>query len=324
MRRLQHSAPFLLVATLLLASAAGAGDATPPAADVVDRVAQAYYAVPRGERRESTGVLSGIVVDRRGRAIAGARLVVKKPASLRVIGESTTDDAGRFRIPRVPKRVNVVTVTADGFVRWSVESRIAAEGVTIPLDREVDDVFLSSLPAVADPEERLWGVLELVGARQFGLTLRDVHPYIGGLRPDLRLIASSPAFARADDRGTPADRARRLLTWWADPADADLTASWLAAHDSLRPPPTKLRSPFVDGLCSVWADVHFEDEEIPARGRTAHGCFERRLSKDGSRAHLTFWVRYAHWGYEMELVAINKGEWELVLIGDGVIDHFEH
>lgn len=193
----------------------------------VDRVAGVYYVVPRAEALEWSGTLSGLVVDRRGRGVPNAVVTVQDVPGSEILGRTATDDRGRFRIESLPEQADSVTVIGNGFVRWALDGQKAADNVAIPLDRIVDKAFFEALPTLEDPVERLWAVMELVGARQIQLEMDAVHAHIGSVRQELRLIASSLTSARIDDHsgGSPASRARRLLAWWADPADADLYSS---------------------------------------------------------------------------------------------------
>ena len=210
-------------------------------------VAERYYArLPETgdgkSHRPPQPTATGLVVDRRGRPVADARVVIECGSDERH-GEGRTGSDGRFEILYShPEEKMGLTVTAPGFTRWAVAAVYDPHelaGYRVRLDRELGRDFLTSLVAEPDPESRIWGLLEIVGERQFGLEVADAFPYLGALRADLLAIVKSQAFARPDDEprpGSPDKQARRLLAFWADPADEPLVRDWLRASAILPVP----------------------------------------------------------------------------------------
>jgi hypothetical protein len=311
----------------------------PPApelsADVVAAVAAAYYARPDGPPAPSKAPakggaaagadLAGLVTDRRGRPVAGARVVAEVERGAPSL-ETTTDADGRYRVPAPGLGDGVsLTVTAPGFERWSVSTVRATDGsVDVRLDRALDDGLWRDLAAAADPAERLWLALEVVGARTMGaVEAPAVFAHLGALRAELRAVAQSTAFARPDDRiFSPRGRALSLLAAWGDPADAALVAPWRAETRGVLPLPTQTRAATIGAVCALWADDHFRREKVETR--TWHACDEPVLSADGARALTEFRVRYAHWGYSQLLFLVKESEgWRLHLARDHVTEHYD-
>jgi hypothetical protein len=72
----------------------------------------------------------------------------------------------------------------------------------------------------------------------------------------------SSAKTTDDMNEAPADRARQLLAWWADPADADLLAGWLEKQRGIRPVTPALAAASEVEVCSQWAAEHFQREGV--------------------------------------------------------------
>jgi len=66
------------------------------------------------QAQENTGALSGVVKDETGAALPGARVSISSPTLVRPL-QSTTDQAGVYRFPKLPIGSYTVTVEQNGF-----------------------------------------------------------------------------------------------------------------------------------------------------------------------------------------------------------------
>lgn len=334
--RLPPAAALLVVALLplRLAASPAAPPPLPLTEPTVAAVARAYYGLvppsrPAVEAFAPTPGLSGRVTDRRGRPVEGAQVVVEpRGGAATPAVETTTDGSGRYAVAPPagePGGELTLTVTAPGFARWALATARPADGrLDARLDRALDEPFWTALAAAAEPVERLWLLLEVIGARQMGAPAPTVvYPHVGALRADLGAVARSTAFAPPDDRAfTPRDRALALLAAWGDPADADLVAPYLERTPALRPGPPEAVGPTIDAVCARWADDHFAREKVETR--TWHACDVPVTAPDGRHAVAVFRVRYAHWGYS-HLLFLRKDDagWRLHLAGEHEREHYE-
>lgn len=291
--------------------------------------AERYYAGLTETRdaktpRPSQPVATGLVVDRRGRPVADARVVIEDWDDERH-GEGRTGPDGRFEIPYSnPEKEMGLTVTAPGFARWAMAATFEPHelvGYRVRLDREIGSDFLSSLVAETDPESRMWGLMEIVGHRQFSVEVADVFPSIGALRPDLLAIVKSQAFTRPDDEprpGSPDERARELLAYWADPADEPLVRKWKRAHS--RPVP-ELGNEDLFAACGAWATESYRRQKIED-SPPPFFCDVRAADAENTRTLVDLRIRYANWGYEERLVFVREGKvWKLRFVARGAIHH---
>ena len=94
--------------------------------DTHDKVAKAYYAqvqkaaeekAQKPDSRAMPKMATGVVVDRQGKGVSGATILVKNYATDEVLGKGTTDETGRFQITlsKQPYKGLTLTVTKDGF-----------------------------------------------------------------------------------------------------------------------------------------------------------------------------------------------------------------
>ena len=292
-------------------------------------VAGRYYALLKeaGERVEepsrpsaSPPHVTGIVVDRRGRPVASAQVVVQSWGEEQ-FGAGRTGADGRFDIQLTRKTDEDLglTVTAPGFARWAVAGSYKPHqlvGYRVRLDRELGRDFMTALAAEPDPESRIWGLLEIVGDRQLGFKVAAVFPYLGALRADLRAIVESKAFTRPDDpprEGSPDDQARELLAYWGDPADEPLVGAWMRVRRGVRSVP-----PFTGddlfSVCGTYAQYTSQQEDVAPR----FSCLEAAADAARTRALYDLNVRYAHWGYTEHLVLKREGTaWKLRFVVEG-------
>ncbi|HSN87336.1 MAG TPA: carboxypeptidase-like regulatory domain-containing protein, partial [Thermoanaerobaculia bacterium] len=183
------------------------GEPEDPKALAARAVAERYYAGLSRTRdgksaRPAQPMATGLVVDLRGRPVDYARVVVECGAG-EIHGEGRTGADGRFEIPYShPEEKMGLTVTAPGFTRWAVAAVYEPHELVdyrVRLDREIGRHFMKSLVAEPDPESRIWGLLEILGSRQFSYDIAEVFPFLGALRADLLAILESRAFIRPDD-----------------------------------------------------------------------------------------------------------------------------
>lgn len=337
MRVASRPPTFILLAAfaLMLSTAASATSATPP--EVFVTVAERYYALlaaataqeaPALERSqraiwtppaEVPAEATGIVVDLEGQPVAGARVVVGG-ADAEADGLTVVDGTFRIALHDRSYRMLDLEVTAPGFDRWAFTAFYGGvQGERVQLSRTLNKDWLAAVAGEPQPERRVWQLLEIVGNRP-GSSLDPVAVFagLGALRPDLRALVASRAFERLDDMNdAPADRARELLAWWADPADADLLAGWLEKRRGFRPVTSTLAAASEGEVCSHWAKEHFQREGVASRPPW-HNCSAVVTDPSGTRMLLRFDVRYAYWGYNQLLVTVREaGAWRLRLVVDG-------
>lgn len=293
--------------------------------ELVARVAERYYEAVALDAGPTTPpapsrTLAVRVVDRRLRPIAGATLVATPWSKEARLGAGTTDADGRATLALTEESGEVcLEVTAPGHARWAMTG--VRTGRTVALARELAAVR-ADVATATDPEERLWLALEAAGAPGLSSDEETIYPAIGALRPELRALAATPAFAREDvGRLSPALRAQRLLALWADPEDEALVATWAKAHTARTP--RGVTGATLAALCAAFADRHFEAEKVTTR--TYNACDrDPPMAPDGSRALLTFRVQYAHWAYDIHLAARKDGDtWRLVHALEGATYHFD-
>ena len=293
---------------------------------VLDRVATSYYgqvemASAKWQEQEAQykqslnagtrpppAAANGRVVDRKGGPIAGAAVVIQSRSADDMLGQCVTDKDGRFAIslmkPTSDRQPELsIIVTHQGQARWA--QRGSFPGVLVRMDRDIVPAYLGAVTTQADPEERLWMLLEIVGSRQMVLDVERLYPAIGTLRPDLLQVIRSGKFAIKDDkRSSPADRARAFLEFWHDPADAELFSSV--------PPSVAISGKTIQEACKRWEDHYF----AKAQGQRPMSSFsEPIVGADKKHGLVTFSVIYAHWGYSMRLVLLYDGRaWNLVMV----------
>ena len=332
-----------LVAGSLFSGPAAATAAEAPVDAAIEAAAKSYYArVREHEKREKAAldrgteamgdesfkppaVATGLVRDRFDEPVPNAKIVVAKEASSdQALGEASTDATGRFRIPLKSNayRGLTLTVTAKGFDRWACGG-IYGGLVDYPvrLDRVVGDACFAAIRAEPDRSRRVSMLLDMVGTRQMGSPeLPLLYPRLGALREDLLAIAQSASFAAKDDRGeSPAERARRLLIFWFDPADEPLIRKWVAQS------PGRLRledksAATIEAVCAAYADWHFGHK----KERTFNRFSEPLFGPDKDHALVEFEVRYADWGYSEYLVLLKqKDRWALKLVAEHMHMHFK-
>ncbi|HSK77022.1 MAG TPA: carboxypeptidase-like regulatory domain-containing protein [Thermoanaerobaculia bacterium] len=307
------------------------GEPENPKALAARAVAERYYAGLSKTRdgksdRPAQPTAMGLVVDLRGRPVDYARVVVECGAG-EIHGEGRTGADGRFEIPYSnPEEKMGLTVTAPGFTRWAVVAVYEPHELVdyrVRLDREIGRHFLKALVAEPDPESRIWGLLEILGSRQFSYDIAEVFPFLGALRADLLAILESRAFTRPDDEprpGSPDEQARELLAFWADPRDEPLVRDWKRAR-SVVLPASELSGEDLFGACTAWAA-----ESCKSRTDTNPPpafCDVKATDAEGTRALVNLSVRYAYWGSEEHLVFVREGKsWKLRLVVQGRISHW--
>jgi hypothetical protein len=295
-------------------------------------VAEAYYAqvqraaeaAKKAEERNSGAMRSetpptpkkatGLVVDRQGRTIPGARVVIEREASDEVLGEGTTNATGGFEVTLSTQSYKglTLTVTKDGFTRWAMDGLYGGiVDYRVRLDREVDDQFLKSLIDENDKERKLWMLLEVVGDRQFSTEIQDIFPHIGALRNELLHFVQSRSFAAKDGCcSSPAEQACCLLAYWHDPADEPMFGRWLKSQKHIAIPTETLADRTIAKVCIQWADQHFSGKN--PEDRTFNVFSTPLVDSTGDHALVEFWVEYKHWGYSQWLVLTRQqGKWQL-------------
>jgi hypothetical protein len=187
-----------------------------------------------------------------------------------------------------------------------------------PLDRQVARIAAETEPARWRPT-----LLGLVRRTLDGtLKLHDLYPHVGQLRGKLLAVLADPAWQQG--RIAPAARARHLLALWHDRRDrAVIDAFLVEAKRYASRAPGGIEGRTLGEAVERWRDHHFRREGIAdPRRRTANWTRILR-GADGRRALVVHSVRYAHWGYEMDLVFTRAGgRWRLHLVLRTRTDHF--
>ncbi len=304
-----------------------------PSFDTHPAVAKAYYAqvqeaAGKAPQKEGSTSIStppkpkkaiGMVVDRQGRAIPGARVMIERESTNDVLGNGTTSATGQFQITLSTQSYKglSLTITKEGFTRWAMGGLYGGiVDYRIRLDREVTDAFLKSLIDEKDKERRLWMLLDLVGDRQFAKEIRDLFPHLGMLRNDLLDLVRSKVFGTKDGRhSSPAERACFFLAYWYDPADEPLFKGWLKDQRHVEYPKKTLAGKTITEVCQQWADHHFVGKK--PEDRTFHTFGKPSLDPTGNHALVEFWVEYKHWGYTQLLVLTKQqGKWQLRFVAE--------
>lgn|GEM_PF-1873961 len=308
-----------------------------PSFDTHGTVAKAYYAevqqateaekksderhskAMRSETLPMPKVATGLVVDRQGTTVPGARVVVEREASDEVLGEGTTNATGKFEVTLSTQsyRGLTLTVTKDGFNRWAMGGLYGGiVGCRVRLDRVIDDTFWKARNAERDGERRLWMLLEIVGDRQFSTEMHDIFPHIGALREELLQLVQSKAFDAKDGRfSSPAETACFLLAYWYDPADEPLFSKWLKNQKHIESPKKTLVGETITEVCTQWADHHFPGKKPEERTFNTFG--KPLVDSTGNHALVEFWVQYKHWGYSQWLVLTKQqAKWQLRFVAE--------
>jgi hypothetical protein len=323
----------VLGCTLFLA----ADESRKPSFPTHETVAKAYYAqvqqaakaekkaqerdanAMRSETPPTPKMATGLVVDRQGRTISGARIVIEREASDEVLGEGTTDAAGRFEVTLSTQSYKGLTLTAtkDGFARWAMGGLYGGiVNFRVRLDRQIDEGFWKALNDEHDKERRLWMLLEIVGDRQFSTEAQEIFPHIGALREELLHLVHSKAFAVKDGRySSPAETACYLLAYWYDPNDEPLFRDWLKNQKHIEFPKKTLAGETITEVCTQWADHHFAGKKPEERTFNSFG--KPLVDSTGDHALIEFWVEYKHWGYSQWLVLTKReGTWQLGFVAE--------
>lgn len=260
------------------------------------------------KKTKSSNKFVGKVLDRRGCSTEDALVVLEIDDETQI--KKVTDPTGGVTFSR-PSKFSSLIVTKEGYSRWaSVTGTI--DSYQVIFDKELDERFLRGLLVQSNPEEKIWGLLEIVGERQFSLEVEKVYPFIGSFRTELLQVIQSGLFDKSDDRdNSPAARAKDLLEWWHDPSDKPFFTTTSV--------PVDITEETIEEVCAKWADYHFDvQEKKKGEQRTFHYCDEPILGLDGQHALINFYVRYAIWGYSQKLSILKESDlWKLQMVRDG-------
>lgn len=310
----------------------------------IDAAAKTYYAELRGYHKseksatdrnlkamwdESTSVPStatGLVLDRWGRPVPGATIVLQKESDHGELESRKTEEDGKFRVEISEKKYRGLDliVTAPGFARWAQGSIYGGlENKEVRLDQEIDAKFIAALLAEKDFKSRCWMLLEIIGRRQSEVEIEKIYPDIGKLRSDLLAVISSHRFEdidvspeRNDDArfdNSPSRRAIQMLSYWCDSNDGDILKAWLQGQGTLgkaraQAAPPEMSAPTIDELCALWREHHFKKEKIEKEKRPPSSFSKPIMGAGENRALVDFQVTYAHWGYSDRLVLVKDGD----------------
>jgi hypothetical protein len=301
-----------------------AAGAEKPASSSIEDIAKEYYkhvriskqrdkaASARSNRNmwkpppSSPNVATGTVMDRFGQCVAGAEILIRADTGDQELGCGKTDNRGNFRV-RLSRSVYKglrLDVTAPGFTGWGLTVYGGIVDQPVRMDREIGAAYFEALAAEKDARQRIRLILELVGSRQLGEPkLVRIYSQIGLARKDLAAFIRSKAFEYKDDEwASPANRARYLLFFWQDEADADLINQDVPTHANYRLLKDGPSGTTIDEACRRYAEAHFA-----RRRKTAHGFGDPVYGPDHDRALLELTVTYAVWGYSQYVVLTKRG-----------------
>ncbi len=179
--------------------AAEAAPAAPPAREPSpEPVAAAAPPVQAPPPAPTVGIIRGIVHDAGGRAVSGARVIVRGTSL-----SATADGSGAFEIQDVPAGTATVQASADGFVAGSVQVQAAA-GATVAATLTLARPAAAAAPdselaaggwlrvARADAMSALGGTLGLIP----GLSIESIAQSAAGSRPRVRVAQLTPSGER--------------------------------------------------------------------------------------------------------------------------------
>ena len=266
--------------------------------------------------REATG----IVIDRMNVVVPRAAVMVTTGSENNVIGRAQTDQQGRFGAELFATSYRELTlhVVAEGYEKWMRGPIYGGiQDWVVRLDQKVDQRFLESIAVMQNPKERLWKLLEIVGARGFPAKIEDVYPFIGNYRLDLLRILATRGFHEKDDEtSSPAQRALELLAFWHDPADIPLIHEQLPKRGYTLFKKIVIYGKSPGEVCRMWADAHFAQTDIDPRPPAK--CSRPRFNADRTRALVVFAVFEPYAAYRHLLAIVNYGNrWELRLVKTG-------
>ena len=149
--------------------------------------------------------------------------------------------------------------------------------------------------------------------------------HIGALREKLLVMIGEPGSDKRDERGMSiALSARELLALWSDPRDTAIIDAWLKERDHFASrAPDGVTAATLPLLMEKWRDVHFTKEGFadPAK-RTANWIHV--LAKTDDHALIHHEVRYLHWGYWLQLVAVRvEDTWTVRIVLHTMIEHYD-
>jgi hypothetical protein len=111
----------------------------------------------------TTGQLSGVLVDEGGSPLPGITVSAKSPSQIGGDQLTQTDDRGWFQYPRLAPGLYTVRIALEGFVTQELTAvqvrldRMTQLQVTLPLARFTDEVVVTETTPVVDPEQVFTG-----------------------------------------------------------------------------------------------------------------------------------------------------------------------
>ncbi len=307
--------------------------------EVFAEAAETYYALMRAllehdreaTRKSSKAEISrnkiplprtatGLVIDRMNVVVPRASIMVTSGSENNVIGRARADQKGRFEASLFATSYRDLTLhaVADGYEKW-VRGDIhgGIQDYVVRLDQKIDERLLKKIAVTRKPEERLWMLLELIGARELPVKIEQVFPYIGTYRLDLLRVIATRGFHENDsESSSPAARALELLAYWHDPEDIPMIRERLPKKGYTLFKKVVIYGKDPSVLCRMWEDAHFAQSDIDPRPPTK--CSKPRFGPDETRALVVFAVFEPYRAYRHLLAMVNYGNgWELRLVKTG-------
>lgn len=284
-----------------------------------------------GARKSKPWTATGRVVDVHGRPVEGAALevsITNQRYQPETIGRGFSGADGRFSFRLTTNEYGDVGlgIETPGFARWGWVFDRGVVNEKVVLWRIIDRRFIERLRTVRDPAERARQALEIAASHDLP-EIEEMFPYLGEMRAELAAIVRAKTTEPRDrsDGATPADRASRLLAYWADPADDVLLTPWLKKNWGARPAHMAnlgLSAASIDEVCNRWRVIHFAAEGV-SDSPPWSSCEKEVMDRTGTHALALFHVQYAYWGYDMYLVMRRERDrWILRGVADHNIYHF--
>jgi len=290
----------VLLAALLLGSASSSVDAASP-------------------------IAAGQITDLQGRALAGV-LVQAESWESKPLGTGRTDAEGRFRIVlSQPVADLTVIVEHPGFQRWAMAGTSEGQDrYRIRLTRKIDDEYLTELAAQSEPGRFKQLAMDLLAPSEGtvgndGLQIEHVLPFLKSLRERLRaLLPAKPGQIKSIKLKDYQDKAALLLAYLGDPRDDALVDGWAVKNDFVSSPSKSCKGPTPEAAARAWQKLHFKKEGYRTPENFPFNTLQTHIAPSGDHGLALHTVRYANWGYSMNLVLVRLNQvWEVRRIIDG-------
>jgi len=301
----------------------------PYSVDIMNEIADEYYkqikqlkesrerhhSAMRDEKFPVPTEATGKILNRKGEPIQNAEITITTESSDILLGKGRTDESGNFHISLNHSNYRRLTIE----VLKNQYGRFALTGILrgivdyeVRLDRDIDESFLQKLLNEKKLNHQIWLLLEIIGTNNSTTDRNEnflIFPYLGLLRPLMLKVLKSNLFEKKDDRFlSPADRIISYLHLWHDPSDQTIIEQIKSVNTIQFI--ENISAETIAEVCSLWADIHFEQEKV--KQRPSYDYSVNAIDSAKKHALATFRVWYAHWGYSYRLILFKEGSiWKL-------------